>query len=581
MNKQRLFILYMGLLFIVVLFLVRLVYLQIIKNQFFKEKSSGQLTKVITIQPHRGNILDRRGNKLAMSQEAYSIYATPHKITNKKRVAETLAPILRVSSHSLLKKIDKPYAFVWLKRRVLPSLNETIQSLKLSGISSIQEEKRYYPRGAFASDVLGFVGYDGGLAGLEYKFDHRLKGSQAKIVIEGDPSGFRLINSKKNIVGNPKGFKPGLKHVTPASFDGDHVYTTLDMFIQHSVEKHLAKQVQEMEASKAQAIVMDPQTGEVLAMVDYPYFQPSRFSQYPQETLKNSCIVDVYEPGSIFKIVTMAAALEESLVKPDTILTIPETMQLANRLIRESHPRNEEEKLRDDKPVSEIMVHSLNVGTTMLAMALGEEKFYKYVQNFGFGQRCGIQLPGESKGILRDLDRWSKVDIGMLSFGQGISVTPLQMANAFSAIANGGMLMSPHIIKYMSDYEGVSVSATRQNFVRRVVSRQTAQEVKTMLEETVQQGTGQLAKIPQYRIMGKTGTAQIAGQNGVGYLKGEYVSSFVGMFPYKKPKYVILVSIHSPKKYISGGVVSAPVFKKIALDIIHYYNIQPDQLSDV
>ena len=434
-----------------------------------------------------------------------------------------------------------------MKRRVLPSMNDTIQSLKLPGIASIQEEKRYYPKGTFASDVLGFVGYDGGLAGLEYKFDHRLKGTQAKIVIEGDPSGFRLINSKKNILGNPKGFKPGLKHVTPASFDGDHVYTTLDMFIQHSVEKHLAKQVKEMEAVKGQAIVMDPQSGEVLAMVDYPYFKPSQFSQYPQETLKNSCIVDVYEPGSIFKIVTMAAALEESLVKPETILTIPETMQLANRLIRESHPRDEEEKLRDDKPVSEIMIHSLNVGTTMLAMALGEEKFYKYIQNFGFGQRVVYSCLVNQKVYYETWIDGQKVDIGMLSFGQGISVTPLQMATAFGAIANGGMLMSPHIIKYMSDYEGVSVSATRQKFVRRVISRQTAQEVKTMLEETVQQGTGQLAKIPNYRIMGKTGTAQIAGKNGVGYLKGEYVSSFVGMFPYKKPKYVILVSIHSPK----------------------------------
>ncbi len=576
MNRQRLFYLFLVALIIVLSMITRLFYLQVIKHDFFKQKSSGQLKKVIHIQPHRGHIFDRHGAVLAMSREAYSIYATPQAVRNIEKTALTLAKILNENPIEIQKKLASKQNFVWIKRRVLPDLKEAIDQAKLSGINAIQEEKREYPRGQLAADMIGFVGLDGGLAGLEYQFDSRLKGSPAKIIIEGDPSGFRLISSKANILGRPKGFKFGSRHVEPASFDGDHVYTTIDSFIQYSAESHLAKQIEEMEAISGQVIVMNPQTGEVLAMADFPTFNPQFFFESTQSILKNSCIVDVFEPGSIFKLVTMSAAIEERIVEPDSMVTIPETLQLANRTIRESHPRSEDEKDRDDKPASEILVHSLNVGTTLLAQSIGDKKFYSYIKRFGFGQRYGVQLPGESNGILRHVDRWSAVDIGMMSFGQGVGVTPLQMVSAGSVIANGGYLIKPRIIHSVSDYEGVTVKANQKQVLRRVVKEATAFKVKQMLEAAVFEGTGQRAKIPGYRIMGKTGTAQVAGPGGVGYLKGEYIASFLGFFPFDQPKYVILVSIHSPKKYISGGMVSAPVFKRIAQDIIHYYNIPPD-----
>ena len=578
MNRKRLFYLFLIALLVVVSILSRLFYLQILKHDFFKEKSSGQLRKVIHIQPHRGHIFDRYGEVLAMSREAYSIYATPPAVGNKIETAEKLIQILELDAQDLLEKLSSSQHFVWIKRRVSPEEKQAIETAKLSGISAIQEEKREYPRGQLAADMIGFVGTDGGLAGLEYQFDEKLKGSPAKIIIEGDPSGFRLISSKANILGKPKGFKHGSRHVEPSSFDGDHIYTTIDSFIQYSVEKHLAAQVHEMEATSGQAIVMDPQSGEILAMADYPTFNPQFFFKSTQGILKNSCVVDVFEPGSIFKIVTLAAALEERIIEPDTILTIPETLQLANRTIRESHPRRPEDKEQDDKPASDILIHSLNVGTTMLAQSLGEERFYKYIKRFGFGAAYGIQIPGESSGILRHIDRWSAVDIGMMSFGQGIGVTPLQMVTAAASIANGGVLIKPRIIHAISDYEGVTVKVNPKQRLRRVIKEKTAENVKFMLEEAVSIGTGQRAQIKGYRMLGKTGTAQVAGPGGVGYLKGEYIASFLGMFPFENPKYVILVSIHSPKKFISGGMVSAPVFKRISQDIIYYYNIPPDQI---
>ncbi|MFT5171151.1 MAG: cell division protein FtsI (penicillin-binding protein 3), partial [Candidatus Marinamargulisbacteria bacterium] len=291
---------------------------------------------------------------------------------------------------------------------------------------------------------------------------------------------------------------------------------------------------------------------------------------------KNSCITDVFEPGSIFKIITLSGVLEEEIVSPKTTLFVPETLKVYNRTINESHKREEGEQ--DNKSVTEIIVKSLNVGTSLLAEKLGKERFFAYIEQFGFGSTTGVELTGESKGILRPLSAWSGVDTATISFGQGIAVTPLQMATAISAIANGGLLLKPRLVRYITNKEETSLVGIPVVKKRRIISEGTANQVKQIMRKVVDRGTGTTAQIPGYKMAGKTGTAQKAKENGLGYEKGKYVASFIGFFPVYAPKYLILVVVDSPKKSIWGSTVAAPIFKNIAADIIHHYNIPPDHL---
>jgi cell division protein FtsI/penicillin-binding protein 2 len=561
MKKTNIRLAFIQICFTILAFLLisRLAYLQIYQHHFFKIKSKNQLNKIIHLYPNRGNIFDTNNNSLALTTTSYSIYAQPNKISNKWVFAKKLSKVFNCKFKEIYDLINNKYHFVWLKRKADKNIWESADILNLEGLGAIEVQKRVYPNDNLACDILGFVGIDNqGLAGLEYKYDTVLKGSPGKIMLEGDPLGHRLITGKQK------------KIITQ---DGSTIHITIDEYLQHVLQKHLKAGIEKFDAENGNALIMNPKTGDILAMSDYPFFNPNKGMTTDYKHTKNSCITDIFEPGSIFKAFTLAAVLEENRYTPESIITVPEYLKIANRTIREAHRRAPEES--DKKTISEIIEYSLNVGTSLMAIELGQKKFYKYLTNFGFGTKTNIELPGESNGILRPLSRWSGVDIAMVSFGQGIAVTPIQIATAFSAIANGGSLLKPRIIKHFTKNNDQTLQYVPKKQVRQVISKQTAQQIKDILIKVVETGTATPAKIPGYLIAGKTGTAQKAKENGLGYEKGKYMSSFIGFFPANNPEYLILVVVDSPKKKYYGSTVACPIFRKIALDIINYKNILP------
>lgn len=577
-DKNRLFWLIVGVLGLMGLIVIRLFYLQVIKHEFYVEKQESQVKKIIKITSHRGVIYDRNGRPLALGEDAYSIYAQPPKIDDKVAFARTVGPKLGLPWREVYRMININYPFVWLARKASPEVANALSDFVHPGMNFIEEEKRVYPSQTLAADVLGFVGTDGGLGGLEFQYNDFLTGSSGRIVIEGDPLGRRIVGGKLDVRGRPSGFKVGVQRFEPTSFDGGHVHTTIDETLQYVAERELAKTIEKYEAKSGQVLVMDPHNGDILVMADYPTFNPNAYWEADIPVLKNSAVVDVYEPGSIFKLITLAAVLEEEIFTTADVLEVPETLKLANRVIKEAHRREPDDP--DEYTVQEIIERSLNVGTTMMAQELGKERFYKYMKSFGFGTPTGIELPGETAGILRPPEQWSGVDIGMSSFGQGIGVTPLQMVAAVAAIANGGELVKPRVVKYLTDAEGVSVKAVPRRVVRRVISKNTAAAVSSVMQGVVDHGTGVIVRQRGYRIGGKTGTAQVAGPGGAGYLPGEYVASFVGIVTVDDPQYVILVSVHSPKKSIWGSSVAGPVFRELARIIIDQRNVFPMELAE-
>ncbi len=556
---QLIFLLVLGII------IVRLGYLQIYKHDFFIEKSRSQLKRIIKLYPNRGNILDRDRQPLAMTQLSYSLFAVPPDIENKWEFSKEVAPYISLSRKELSDKLYKTQgSFIWVERQVDELKALELKEKNIKGLGFIPTEKRVYPHGVLFSHVLGFVGVDNqGLGGLEYKYDSLLKGSSGKIILERDPRGFQLISGTRKTI---------------PQHDGGHVVTTLDEFIQFSAQKHLKESVEYNEAAKGQVVVINPKTGDVLAMASYPEFDPNHWASVSSLYRKNTNVVDVFEPGSIFKVITIASALEEQVVTPGEILTVPEVLAVYDRHISEAHERPEDES--DQQSVSDILQKSLNVGTAMIAMKMGEEKFYSYMKYFGFGSRTDIQVPGESRGMLRRVEDWSKVDIAMMAFGQGIAVTSIQMAAAIAAVANKGIYMKPRIVDYTTDFNFNTRRATPITRKKRVIREETAEQVINIMRGVVSPtGTAPYVDIPGYDIAGKTGTAQKARDDGRGYEDGKYVASFVGFFPAKDAEILILVTVDSPKKSIWGSTVAGPVFRGIAKDIIDYRNMMPEGLS--
>ncbi|RAP33663.1 hypothetical protein DID77_02620 [Candidatus Marinamargulisbacteria bacterium SCGC AG-439-L15] len=497
-NRGRLLFIMGCCYFLIAIIFFRLLYLQIYKHDEFKTRSKRQIRKVIKIDAHRGTIYDRHGDPLAISRPSYSIYAVPPEIKDKHLFAEHISKLLNQDKLYVYEKINTKFPFVWLKRKTSEEIRDAVVASKLKGVSFLVEEKRYYPNNDLAGDVLGFVGTDKGLGGLEYAFDDLLRGSSGQVIVEGDPRGYRLISGYRDVQGKPTGFQQGVKGLSAHSFDGGHIYVTLDKTIQYAAEKALREGVQRYHAKKGQVIVMDPHTGDILAMADYPSFNPNHFYRYSNAILKNSTVVDVFEPGSVFKMVVYSASLEEGKVTPGTVITVPEEYDLFGRTIREAHERKEGES--DDKTVSEIFEQSLNVGTTLLALDLGEEIFYRYMRLYGFGERAKVSLPGESAGLLKAPDKWSKVDIGMMSFGQGVGVTTLQLATALSVIANGGTLVKPRVVHYKTDHEGVTFHGTPQKNIHRVISQKTARLTREAMARVVTQGTGGIVRLKGFSL---------------------------------------------------------------------------------
>lgn len=545
------------------LILSRLFYLQVWQHGFYKNKSENQIDKIITIDAKRGRIYDRNKVPLSITTPAKSVFANPREIKDPLMTAKYLSPILNIDQGRLLNKLQSRGSFIWLSRKASIEVAKKIEALKLEGIHFIDEKNRVFPHETLAADIIGFVGIDNqGLGGIEYKMQSLLKGKSGKLLFQGDPRRRRLISGQTQIIS--------------PSVDGKHVVTTIDHYIQYVTERALEKGVKARSAKAGQVIVMNPNNGDILAMADYPRYNPNNWQVSPSRVRKNSAISDIVEPGSIFKLITISAVLEEGIVTPGTVMKVPETFLLYNKRISEAHKREEDEP--DEYTASEIIQKSFNVGTSILAMELGKEKFHRYIELFGFGKKTGIELPGESAGLMRHHRNWNGLDNAMMSFGQAIGVTPIQMVTAISKIANGGLDIRPRVLQYTIDEDGTYRQGSPIRKKGRMFRERTMRQVQEIMHQTVEVGTGQIVKIPGYDIAGKTGTAQKARADGRGYAEGEYISSFVGFFPAYNAEVVILVLIDTPQKYYYGSQVAGPVFKEISEAIIDYYNIAPEML---
>jgi cell division protein FtsI (penicillin-binding protein 3) len=497
----------------------------------------------------RGTIFDRLGVQLAIGEEATTVSADPREVRNPRAVALAASRTLGVNPNALYPQlVDRTHGFVYVQRKADPARAAMLQKQDLLGLSFTPEERRTYPQGPVAAQVLGYAGVDNnGLAGLELGVDRSLTGKPGRETIVKDPFG-RAIDVISS---------------TPER-DGRDVYLTLDHTIQANAESVLRATMRRWHAKDATAIVLDPRTGEILAMAVEPGFDANRYPQAPRPLQRNRAVTDTYEPGSTFKLVTVAAALSEKLVAATTPLTLPYSIPVADRIIHDAEKRSTE-----TLTVGQILSHSSNVGAVTLAEMLGRKRLSNWITRFGFGEKTGIDFPGESPGIVLPLDRWSGSTIGNVPIGQGIAVTPVQMAAAYASVANGGVWTTPHLVDHVAG--GGQPRVVR----RRLVSRRVAGELMSMLQNVVAEGTGTLAAVPGYRVAGKTGTA--AKPDGLGgYSTSRYVASFVGVVPASDPRLVILVAVDEPQGAIWGGVVAAPAFQEIARFDLQYLAVPPD-----
>ncbi len=532
---------------------LRLYDLQIIQYVQLLARAVRQQQRTVEISPKRGTIYDRHMHPLAMSLEVDSVYAVPSEITDPNMVARLLSPILDLDAKDLEGRFKTYRSFCWVKRKITAKQSARVRDLNLRGIYFQKEPKRFYPDGNLAAQVLGYVGMDDkGLGGVEYELNKELKGRPGKILLTTDArrQSFRSTEWR----GKP----------------GEDVVLTLDEDIQYIAEKALAKTVSKFHAAGGTVIVQDPNTGEILAMANQPTFNPNHYEKSPAVDRIDRAIAWNYEPGSTFKLVTLSAALNEHLARPNDVINCQE-----GQIVLAGHVIHDHERF-GDLTVAQILMHSSDVGAIKLGLRLGEERFYQYIQRFGFGSRSNLDLPGEEVGLVRPPSRWSGIAIGEISMGQGIGVTPLQMVSAYSAIANGGVLLDPHIVREV--FRGQYQNVTPTNLGRRVVSPQTAAAMRQMLAGVVEHGTGVSAQLNGYTAGGKTGTAQKVDASGH-YSHKDYVASFIGIAPVEKPAITVLVVIDTPKGAIYGAEVAAPAFKSIAEQTLRYLNVPQDSPS--
>jgi cell division protein FtsI/penicillin-binding protein 2 len=526
---------------------VRAAWLQVVRGPGFETMADRQQRETIEIPAVRGTIYDRTGEPLAIGEQATTVYADPRAIEDPKRAAVAAARTLGLDADALYKDFaDTSRGFVYVARKADPYRAAALEKQQIPGLGFYAEERRAYPQDDVAATVLGYAGLDNeGLEGLERSLDNVLAGRPGFEVVVKDPFG-RAIDV---VNGRPE--RPGR-----------NVVLTIDHQIQANAEQVLAEHVERWGARGGTAVVMDPRTGAILAMANAPTFNANFFPGIAADRRRNRAVTDVYEPGSTFKIVTISAALEEKAVTPETSFWLEPTITVADRVIHESHYRGSE-----SMTVKQILTESSNVGTVTIARKLGEGAFANWIERFGFGAQTGIDLPGESPGMVLPLDKWSGSTIGTVPIGQGIAVTPVQMAAAYAALGNGGVAERPHVV------EKISGKRVRIGAGRRIVSERTANQMMRMLRSVVVEGTGTEAAIPGYTVAGKTGTAAKP-ENGV-YVR-KYVASFVGLVPAENPRLAVLVAIDEPRGAIWGGVVAAPAFADIARFDLQYLEVPPD-----
>ena len=504
--------------------------------------------KTLQMLPERGIIFDRNGEKLAASVLMDSVCADPSKIRDPRAFANKMAGLLGVDRKLILKRISAGKNFCWIARRVAPEQAEAVESLKEEAVFIVKEPQRLYPNGELAGQILGFVGTESnGLEGLETRYDRYLKGTPQKLVWARDAKGHWLY--------------PRVETVARTEDTATNMILTIDSRIQYLVETQLKAAVQEKGAKGGYAIAMNPQTGEILALANQPSFDPNFYFKGGPGHAKNRAVNDCFDPGSTFKPFLIAAALEEKVVREkDRVFCENGSYRVANRVIHEA-----QRKRRGSLSIREVVKYSSNIGCVKVSEKLGKEKFYEYIRAFGFGSKTGIDLPGESSGLLRPVSAWTRVDTSTIAFGQGISVTAVQLLTAMSAIANHGVLMKPYIVQALTDKKGRIIEQYSPTVVRNVISPETARTMTSILTSVVQDedGTGKNARIAHLNVAGKTGTSQKFDFSRGVYSSEKVRTSFLGFFPAENPQIAILVTLDEPQRDKWGGVAAAPVFKKI------------------
>jgi cell division protein FtsI (penicillin-binding protein 3) len=536
----------------------RAFFLQVVQKEQLLKLAEKQYQKVVQLTPARGAIYDRNGAALAVSIEMDSCYAETRNMENIAEASARLAPLLGMTRRDLQAKLEGSRNFVWLQRRITPELSSKIKYLDIEGIGFVKESKRYYPNAEIAGHVIGFTGIDPeGLEGIERKYDSTILGGTGYLVTERDALG-RDIALKGSVVKNAS--------------KGNNVTLTLDKNIQYITEKELSKAVQTSRAKGGIALVMEPQSGKVLAMANYPDFNPNSYFKYPQSALRNRAISDSFEPFSTLKTFLIAAALEEKVVSPTDAFNCEDgSWRVGGRTIHDTHRYS-------SLSVAEILKYSSNIGAAKIGRNLGRERLAEYLRRFGFGDRSGIDLPGEANGSVRDQRQWFGVDLATISFGQGVAVTSLQLVAGVSAIANGGKLMKPYLVEKITDDSGDVLKEFTPQTRRQVINQETARAVARMMEGVAAEGgTGMSAAVEGYRVAGKTGTAQKVDPITKWYSVDKRTASFIGFVPADNPRLTILVVIDEPRTSSYGGVVAAPAFSAIALQSLCYLKVPPDQ----
>ncbi|MCP4627160.1 MAG: penicillin-binding protein 2 [bacterium] len=559
MNKKyfRFRILLVGILFFIALMAIaaKAIHLQVFQSRWLSEAASDQYEKSLTISGKRGNIYDRHQREMAVSIDVTSIAANPAKIENIAETAKKLAEILNLDARQVRQKLALDKSFVWIKRKTTARETLLVKALNLSGINFVQEYNRFYPNTTLAAQALGFTGLDGkGLEGLEFYYNPQLKGAESQITIIADALGNSFRSENRQL----------------ATQSGHNLILTIDSNIQYITENALQEAVNQYSAASAMAIVMQPRTGAVLALAHVPAINPNAYLHFDRSLWRNRAITDPFEPGSTMKIFSAAAALESGNIKHDDIFYCENGAYKIGKNVVHDISKHGWLSLQ------QIIKFSSNIGAVKISEKVGAKKLYQTFQNFGFGTKTGIDCPGEATGSLSHYSSWSAIDVGAISFGHGIAVSAIQLISAVSAIANDGVLMKPYIVMEVTDQYGQSVKRYEPRPVRRVISARNAGIIKNIMQTvTTEGGTGVNAALDRYSVCGKTGTARKLDEGGQ-YSQSKHVASFVGFTPARNPEIAMLVIIDEPREKYYGGIVAAPLFKKIAQQTLNYLNVAPE-----
>jgi cell division protein FtsI (penicillin-binding protein 3) len=536
--------------------LFRLVSLQVLQAAELTARADRQHQKSVTMEGARGTVTDRHGKVFAMNVEVPSIFGVPTSLDSPTNAARSLSPVLHIRREEIEKKLRQDKHFVWLARKVEPEQGRRLEQLSIDGIGMVMEGRRFYPKGPLLAHVLGFVGMDGvGLEGLERRYESQLHGEKRLTILQRDALG-RTV------------FPKDLREQVPAT--GQALTLTIDEVIQYIAEKELEEAVDHARAKSGTIIVMEPRTGAILAMAVSPRFDPNAVASLTADRWRNRALTDTYEPGSTMKVVVAAAALEERVMMPGSMLFGENgRMTIANTTI------HDHEKL-GWMTFAQMIQKSSNIGAAKTGMLVGDQRLYRYLQAFGFGQRTDIDLPGEVSGLLKAPREWGRRSLASISMGQEVGVTPLQMITAVSAIANDGVLMKPYVVAEVRDQKGQRMKEILPQVKRRVVSPATAHTLTTIMEGVVSSGTGTKAAIPGFRVAGKTGTAQKVDPRTGTYSSALSIGSFVGFVPADAPRLTIIVVIDEPQGEAWGGVVAAPVFRRVGEQVLTYLGVPRD-----